>query len=47
MITQKQILTHSKSMLGVVACTYNLATLEAECRNGVGSVLLEGKSPSG
>ena len=26
-------------MLGVVACTCNLATLEAESRNGVGSIL--------
>ena len=31
---------------GVVACTCNPATLEAEFRNGVGSIPVGGKSPS-
>ena len=31
---------------GVVACTCNPATLEAEFRNGVGSVPVGGNSPS-
>ena len=31
---------------GVVACTYNPAALEAEFRNGVGSIPVEGNSPS-
>ena len=35
-----------RCMPGVVACTCNPATLEAEFRNGVGSVPVEGNSPS-
>ena len=31
---------------GVVACTCNPATLEAEFRNGVGSIPVGGNSPS-
>ena len=31
---------------GVVACAYNLATLEAEFRNGVGSIPVGGNDPS-
>ena len=34
------------SMSGVVACTCNPATLEAEFRNGVGSIPVGGNSPS-
>ena len=33
-------------MPGVVACTYNPATTEAEFRNNVGSVPVGGNSPS-
>ena len=33
-------------MSGVVACTCNPATLEAEFRNGVGSLPVGGNSPS-
>ena len=33
-------------MPGAVACTCNPATLEAEFRNGVGSVQVEGNRPS-
>ena len=32
--------------LGVVACTCNPATLEAEFRNDVGSIIAGGNSPS-
>ena len=38
--------TISKESKSVVACTCNSATLEAEFRNGVGSILAEGNSPS-
>ena len=31
---------------GVVACACNPATLKAEFRNGVGSIPVEGNSPS-
>ena len=33
-------------MPGVVACTYNPATLEAQFGKGVGLVSVEGNSPS-
>ena len=33
-------------MPGVVACTCNPATVEAEFRNGVGSIPVGGNSPS-
>ena len=35
-----------KEKPGVVACTCNPATLEAEFRNGVGSIPVGGNSPS-
>ena len=38
--------TTSKESKSVVACTCNSATLEAEFRNGVGSILAGGNSPS-
>ena len=34
------------AMPGVVACTCNPAALEAEFRNGVGSIPVGGNSPS-
>ena len=33
-------------MLGVVECTCNPVTLEAEFRNGLGSIIVGGNTPS-
>ena len=40
------VLLYINDMLGVVACTCNPATMEAEFRNGVGSIPVGGNSPS-
>ena len=39
-------ITHLLNLPGVVACTCNLATLEVEFRNDVGSIPVGGSSPS-
>ena len=43
---EKQVTLMRKPRPGVVACTCNPATLEAEFRNGVGSIPVGGNSSS-
>ena len=44
---KKKALKNFKAFqLGVVACTYNPATLKAEFQNGVGSIPVGGNNPS-
>ena len=48
-MTSAEVTSYVKSlviMAGVVACTCNQATSEAKFRNGVGSILVGGNSPS-
>ena len=44
--TARNIPTAYSTNMGVVPCTCNPATLEAESRNSVGSIPVEGNSPS-